>query len=72
MTSGTNNTAMGLSAMYSLQTGSGNIAIGNQSLSQATSVNDNIVMGYNAIPFSSSGDRNQAIGTLSLNQNGTG
>lgn len=69
---GTNNIAIGDSAMYSTTTGKGNIAIGTQSMKSNTSGFNNVAIGDSALAFNTTGFNNLAIGALSGYRNISG
>lgn len=68
---GTNNSALGHSALYTNTSGSRNTAMGKESLYTNTG-DDNSAIGYQALYTNSSGSRNTAIGAFALSANTTG
>ena len=71
-TTGTNNTAIGNSALASNTTGQNNTAIGREALYANTTGQANIAIGTSAMPNSTTGVGNNAIGATSLQNNLTG
>mgnify|MGYP001570000614 CR=1 FL=1 len=72
VTTGTNNTANGLQALYSNTTGSFNTAVGASALLSNTTGNVNIAVGANALLSNTTGESNTANGFSSLHFNTTG
>lgn len=65
---GTGLTAIGIDAMRALTSGQQNVAVGEHTLTSATSANYTTVMGYNAmLSFGNGGAYNSAYGYFSLN-----
>ena len=62
MTSGTQNTAVGIEAAQNLTTGSFNVAMGRQALNNSTDGTFNTALGYNAGNILTSGDNNTCVG----------
>jgi hypothetical protein len=69
---GTNNIAIGGTALSTNTTGSGNVAVGQNALRDNVDGNFNVGIGGSALLNSSTGSGNTAVGYLSLVQNGVG
>ena len=70
---GTQNVAVGASALYYNSSGSDNIAVGNAALNQNTTGKQNIAIGSNALYSTTTGEQNIAIGTQAMGYSaGTG
>jgi hypothetical protein len=72
ITTGTNNTGVGYSALYATTAGGGNTAVGASSLAANTMGGLNTAVGYSALSANTTGSSNTAIGTSSLMVNTTG
>lgn len=70
-TTGTENIAIGSSALFMNSTGGDNIAIGYQTLYNNTAA-DNIALGYHSMYSNTTGDNNIAIGPIAFYKNTTG
>ena len=71
-TSGNNNTANGVTALFSNTTGFANTANGNEALYSNTTGNQNIAIGYVALGNNTTGNQNTATGSFALTNNTTG
>jgi hypothetical protein len=65
-TTGTQNTAIGTSAMYANTTGSENVAIGSGAIGDGTALNQNVAVGVTAMTTATAGDYNVAIGRSAM------
>jgi hypothetical protein len=68
---GTNNTAVGFSALYA-NTGVANVAVGGEALRYNTTAGDNVAVGYSALWTNTTGAGNTAVGSRALNLNTAG
>jgi trimeric autotransporter adhesin len=71
-TTGTQNVAIGRTAMYSGTTGSSNVAIGQAALTSNTTAGNNTAVGFEALYTNTTGDGNTSLGkgSLRLHQSG--
>tara|TARA_A100000171_G_scaffold22398_1_gene20812 strand:- start:165 stop:1244 length:1080 start_codon:yes stop_codon:yes gene_type:complete len=69
---GTNNVALGDTALDSLTSGNNNTAIGSSALTANTTASNNVAVGYQALDANTTGQQNTAIGSSSLDVNTTG
>jgi len=70
--SGQNNTAIGVQALYNNVTGSSNVAIGLKSLYTTTSSQNNLAIGSYSLYSTTTGERNIAVGYGAMSANTTG
>ena len=66
-----NSTAVGVAALASVTTGTGNVALGNRTLRQLTTGANNLAVGYQTL-IDSNGSNNTVVGNNALNQLTTG
>ncbi|MEZ4990794.1 MAG: hypothetical protein R2824_10295 [Saprospiraceae bacterium] len=71
LTSGNENTALGLFSLQNNQGGTGNVAIGSKALQQANS-SQNTAVGWESLKTNTLGSQNTALGSLSLRLNQSG
>jgi hypothetical protein len=72
ISSGDNNTAIGLQALYANKQGDGNTATGTQAMYSSTTASNNTAIGLQALYSNTTGGSNSAVGSSTLYSNTTG
>jgi hypothetical protein len=72
ISSGDNNTAIGLQALYANKQGDGNTATGTQAMYSNTTASNNTAIGLQALYSNTTGASNSAVGSSTLYSNTTG